>query len=58
MVFRRTPKYVVERTPQGYVINLQGEELDLVVRLFAELRGRTTMVLGVEECSSRCEAMS
>ena len=39
MAFRRTPKYVVERTPQGYVINLQGEELDLVVRLFAELRG-------------------
>lgn len=39
MAFRRSPKYVVERTPQGYVINLQGEELDLVVRLFAELRG-------------------
>jgi hypothetical protein len=38
MAFRRGPKYVVERTPRGYVINLQQEELDLVVRLFAELR--------------------
>ena len=38
MAFRRTPKYVVERTPRGYVINLQEEELELVARLFAELR--------------------
>jgi hypothetical protein len=38
MAFRRTPKYVVERTARGYVFNLQQEEIDLVVRLFAELR--------------------
>lgn len=38
MAFRRTPKYVVERTAKGYVFNLEREEIDLVVRLFAELR--------------------
>jgi hypothetical protein len=38
MAFRRTPKYVVEWTPRGYVFHIQDEELDLVVRLFAELR--------------------
>ncbi len=38
MAFRRTPKYVVERTPKGYVFNLERDEIELVVRLFAELR--------------------
>ncbi len=38
MAFRRSPKYVVERTPRGYVIHLEEEELELLVRLFAELR--------------------
>lgn len=28
-----------ERTPKGFVINLQSEEIDLIVRLVAELRG-------------------
>jgi hypothetical protein len=30
---------VFERTPKGFVINLQSEEIDLIVRLVAELRG-------------------
>lgn len=38
MAFRRSPKYVVERTPRGYVVHLQREELELVARLCAELR--------------------
>jgi hypothetical protein len=38
MAFRR-PKYLVERTSRGYVVHLQREEADLVVRLLGELRG-------------------
>ena len=38
MAFRRSPKYLVERTSRGYVVHLQQEELELVARLCAELR--------------------
>ena len=39
MARRRTPRYLVERTRRGYVVHLEREELDLIVRLLAELRG-------------------
>lgn len=39
MAFRKSPRYVVERTADGYVLNLPREEVDLVLRLLTELRG-------------------
>lgn len=39
MARRRKRPEVFERTAAGYVVNLQSEEIDLVVRLVAELRG-------------------
>lgn len=39
MARRRTPRYLVERTARGYVIHLDRDELELVVRLLGELRG-------------------
>lgn len=36
---RRKPRPVFERTADGYVVNLDVEEKDLIVRLLAELRG-------------------
>ncbi len=39
MARRKSPRYLVERTSKGYVIHLDREELDLVVRLLSELRG-------------------
>ncbi|MFZ4720857.1 MAG: DUF2017 family protein [Ilumatobacteraceae bacterium] len=38
MAFRRSPKYLVERTSRGYVVHLPREEIDMVARLCAELR--------------------
>jgi len=38
MALRRKPRPLVERTSKGYVVNLQREELDLLVRLLGELR--------------------
>ena len=38
MAFRKSPRYVVERTPRGYVVHLQREEIELVVRLLQEMR--------------------
>ncbi len=38
MARRRARREIFERTPKGYVVNLQREEIDLVVRLVAELR--------------------
>lgn len=38
MARRKTPRAVFERTPKGFVINLHSEELELIVRLVAELR--------------------
>jgi hypothetical protein len=42
MAFRRAPRYVVERTSRGYVVHLQREEIELVVRLLGELRALIT----------------
>ncbi len=39
MARRKARREAFERTAKGYVINLQREEIDLVVRLVAELRG-------------------
>ena len=39
MARRKAPRSVVERTPLGYVLNLDREELDLLGRLMGELRG-------------------
>ena len=39
MARRKASRAVFERTPKGFVINLQSEEIDLIVRLVAELRG-------------------
>ncbi|MCY7301188.1 MAG: DUF2017 domain-containing protein [Ilumatobacteraceae bacterium] len=39
MARRKARREVFERTPKGYIVNLQREEIDLVVRLVAELRG-------------------
>jgi hypothetical protein len=38
MARRRNPRHLVERTSKGYVVHLQREELDLLVRLLGELR--------------------
>ena len=38
MARRKARRELFERTPQGFVVNLQREEIDLVVRLVAELR--------------------
>jgi len=35
---RRKFRPVIERTPQGYVVNLDQEEIDLIVRLLVEMR--------------------
>lgn len=35
---RRRPKYLLERTREGYVLHLDQEERDLVVRLIGEMR--------------------
>jgi hypothetical protein len=42
MAFRKSPRYVVERTPRGYVVHLQRDEIDLVVRLLQEMRALIT----------------
>jgi hypothetical protein len=39
MARRRNPRHLVERTSKGYVVHLQREEMDLLVRLLGELRG-------------------
>lgn len=39
MARRKARRGLFERTPKGYIVNLQREEIDLVVRLVAELRG-------------------
>jgi hypothetical protein len=39
MARRRNPRHLVERTNKGYVVHLQREEMDLLVRLLGELRG-------------------
>ena len=39
MARRKARREVFERTAKGYVVNLDREEVDLVVRLVAELRG-------------------
>jgi hypothetical protein len=39
MARRRNSRHLVERTSKGYVVNLQREERELLVRLLAELRG-------------------
>ncbi len=39
MARRKARREVFERTAAGYVVNLESEEVDLVVRLVAELRG-------------------
>ena len=38
MARRKARREVFERTPKGFVVNLQREEIDLVVRLVGELR--------------------
>jgi len=38
MARRKARRKVFERTPKGYVVNMQREEVDLIVRLVAELR--------------------
>jgi len=38
MARRKARREVFQRTAKGYVVNLQSEEIDLVVRLVAELR--------------------
>ena len=35
---RKSPKHVVERTRSGYVLHLDRDEIDLIVRLLSELR--------------------
>ena len=42
MAFRKSPRYVVERTPRGYVVHLQRDEIDLIVRLLQEMRALIT----------------
>ena len=42
MAFRKSPRHVVERTARGYVVHLQREEIDLVLRLLSEMRGLIT----------------
>lgn len=43
MAFRRkAPRAVIERTPAGFVVNLDRDEIDLVARLMDELRGLLT----------------
>jgi hypothetical protein len=39
MALRRSPRHLVEHTAKGYVVHLQRDELDLIVRLLGELRG-------------------
>ncbi len=39
MARRKARREVFQRTPAGYVVNLQREEVDLIVQLVAELRG-------------------
>jgi hypothetical protein len=39
MALRRKPRPLIERTSEGFVVNMQREELDLLVRLLGELRG-------------------
>lgn len=38
MARRKARREVFERTPKGYIVNLEREEVDLIVRLVAELR--------------------
>ncbi|MDO8390599.1 MAG: DUF2017 family protein [Actinomycetota bacterium] len=38
MARRKAFRPVIERTPTGYVVNLDREEVDLIVRLLAEMR--------------------
>lgn len=42
MAFRKSPRHIVERTARGYVVHLQREEIDLVVRLLREMRALIT----------------
>jgi hypothetical protein len=42
MAFRKQPRYVVERTPRGYVLRLQREEIELLQRLLAEMKALIT----------------
>jgi hypothetical protein len=39
MARRRNPRHLVERTSKGYVVHLQQDEMDLLIRLLGELRG-------------------
>ena len=38
MARRKASRPVIERTPKGFVVNLDREEIELLVRLLGELR--------------------